>query len=192
MKKSRIGLWIFIAIIAIVGILLIWGVSSYNGLVRARESVKTQYAAVDTQLQRRYDLIPNLVNTVKGYATHEKEVVDSVTEARAKIGSVSNTEERLEAETELSSALNNLLLIVENYPDLKANTNFIQLQDELAGTENRISTERQRYNESVRDYNNKIITFPNSVFANMFGFEKEAYFEAQAGSENPPVVDFNS
>lgn len=166
------------------------GISTYNGLVTAQEKVDSSYSDIDTQLQRRADLIPNLINTVKGYMQHETDVIDSITESREKLLSANNIQEIAEASDELTAALSNLLVLVENYPDLKSNENFIQLQDELAGTENRIATARRDYNDAVRVYNTKIKRFPGMIFANMFGFEKAAYFEAKEGSAEVPSVEF--
>ena len=148
------------------------------------------FANIDTNLQRRADLIPNLVNTVKGYASHEKEVIDSVTAARAKLTGASTVEEKAAADSELTSALNRLLVIVENYPDLKASENFTQLADELAGTENRIAVARRDYNDAVKAFNTSIRKFPNSILAGIFGFSQKAYFEASAGAQNAPNVEF--
>ncbi|MFG5857690.1 LemA family protein, partial [Dysgonomonas sp. Shenzhen-Wh21] len=184
MKKS------VIAIIVVVLILLIgyfFSKSSYNGMVAQEEGVSSQWAQVQNAYQRRADLIPNLVATVKGYATHEQQTLTEVVEARAKatqmqVNADQLTEENIkkyqEAQGQLGSALGRLMMITENYPDLKANTNFIQLQDELTGTENRISTERNKFNERVKDYNTTIRMFPKNIFAGLFGFEKKAYFEA--------------
>jgi LemA protein len=154
------------------------------------ENVKGAWAQVENQLQRRYDLIPNYVETVKGYAAHEKEVFVRVTEARSKVAGAGSIGEKIQANNQLSSALSRLLLIVERYPDLKANTNFIRLQDELAGTENRIAVERRRFNEMVRVYNTKIRTFPTNVVAGMFGFEKAAFFEVPKERQEVPKVIF--
>ncbi len=144
---------------------------TYNSLVTMDESVKGAWAQVENQLQRRYDLIPNYVETVKGYAAHEKEVFVKVTEARSKVAGAGSINEKIQANNQLSSALSRLLVVVERYPELKANTNFIRLQDELAGTENRIAVERRRFNETVKVYNIKIRTFPTNIIAGMFGFE---------------------
>jgi LemA protein len=164
---------------------------TYNNLVTMDEGVKAAWAQVENQLQRRYDLIPNYVETVKGYAAHEKEVLLKVTEARAKVGGAGTINEKIGANNELSSALSRLLLVVERYPDLKANTNFIRLQDELAGTENRIAVERRRFNETVRVYNTEIRSFPTNIIAGMFGFEKAAFFEVPEERQEAPKVKFN-
>lgn len=196
MKKS------VIAIIVVVLILLIgyfFSKSSYNGMVAQEEGVSSQWAQVQNAYQRRADLIPNLVATVKGYATHEQQTLTEVVEARAKatqmqVNADQLTEENIkkyqEAQGQLGSALGRLMMITENYPDLKANTNFIQLQDELTGTENRISTERNKFNERVKDYNTTIRMFPKNIFAGLFGFQKKAYFEADQTAQTPPKVDF--
>ena len=178
MKKSwLIGL-------GIIGVILIWMFSSYNGLVQTEEQVNGQWAQVQTQLQRRSDLIPNLVNTVKGYATHEK------ADARAKLGGAKTVEETAKANQELSSALSRLLVVVENYPNLKADANFRALQDELAGTENRIAVARKDYNGSVQAYNMKIRTLPTSLIASPMGFQVKPYFEADQGAQSAPKVQF--
>ena len=187
MKKSNMGLIIVIAIVVLIGIIIM---SSYNGIVSLSEDVDSKYATIDTYLQRRADLIPNLVSTVKGYTQHEESIIDSITEAREKMTSAKTVTEKAEANDELTSALNNLMIVVENYPDLKASQNFIQLSDELAGTENRIATERNRYNESVQTFNAKIRKFPTSFIASIMGVEKRDYFEAQAGADQAPSVNF--
>ena len=191
MKKGTIILLIILGII-LIGVLSIYGFvkGTYNSLVASDEGVQAAWAQVENQLQRRYDLIPNLVETVKGYAEHEREVFIQVTEARAKVGGAGSVGEKISAENELTSALSRLLLVVENYPDLKANQNFIRLQDELAGTENRIAVERRRYNEAVRVFNVLIRTFPRNIIANMFGFQKADFFEAPAEAETAPKVEF--
>ena len=187
MKKSGIIIAVIVGLVVILGIALI-GIN--NNLVTMEAEVDAELANIDTYLQRRADLIPNLVSTVKGYAAHEKEALDSVTDARAKLAGASTVEEKAQADSELTSALNNLLVIVENYPDLKASANFTQLADELAGTENRIATARRDYNDAVKEYNTAIRKFPNSLIAGMFGFEQKAYFQASEGSENVPNVEF--
>ena len=163
---------------------------TYNALVSLNEEVKAAWAQVENQLQRRMDLIPNYVETVKGYARHEREVFIQVTEARAKVAGSVTPSQQIEANTELSAALSRLLLVVERYPDLKANQNFIRLQDELAGTENRIAVERMRYNEAVREYNVYIRRFPTLILANMFGFTRAPLFEAPEEAAEPPKVQF--
>ena len=186
MKKLSVG-FIIIAIITILALILI---SNYNSIVSKSEEVDNKFATIDTYLQRRADLIPNLVNTVKGYTEQEQEIVKSITDARAKIVGATSISEKAEANNELTSALNNLMVIVENYPDLKSSQNFIQLSDELAGTENRIATARRDYNESVKDYNLKIKKFPTGIIANMFGYEAKEYFQATEESQEVPNVQF--
>ena len=163
---------------------------TYNSLVRMDEGIKGAWAQVENQLQRRYDLIPNYVETVKGYAKHEKEVLLKVTQARSRVAGAGAISEKIAANNQLSSALARLLVVVERYPDLKANTNFIRLQDELAGTENRISVERRRFNEAVKVYNIKIRSFPTNFIAGMFGFEKAAFFEVPKEKQEVPKVKF--
>jgi len=188
-------------IIGIVAIFAIWGVSAYNSLVGQDEAVSTQWAQVQNAYQRRADLIPNLVATVKGYATHEQETFTQVTEARAKATQATvtvspddltpeNIQRVQQAQGELSQAIGRLLLVREAYPELKANTNFLQLQDELAGTENRIATERNKFNEVARTYNTSIRRFPRNIIASISGFDKKAYFEADQGAQQAPKVEF--
>lgn len=186
-KKTLVPILVILAIIVAIGIALI---GPYNNLVRLEENVNESYATVQSAVQRRADLIPNLVATVKGYATHEEETFTKVTEARNNVGKASNAEELTKANDELSSAINGLNVVVERYPELKANTNFLDLQAQLEGTENRISTERQRYNEKVKEYNQVVRSFPMNIFANIFGFEKKAYFEISAEDEKVPEVNF--
>ena len=187
MKKSAV---VLIVIIVIVLILLFSMVGSYNSLVNKSEAVKTAYSQIDNQLQRRNDLIPNLVETVKRYAEHETEVFTNVAEARSKLAGAATISETAEADAQMTGALSRLLALAERYPDLKANTNFIQLQDELAGTENRIATARRDYNEAARVYNTSIRRFPTNIIANIFGFERVDYFEAsEEARENPDVGD---
>jgi LemA protein len=182
---------IVVAILLVVGLgFFSYIVGTYNSLVKKDEGVKTAWAQVENQLQRRMDLIPNYVETVKGYAKHEREVFIEVTEARAKVAGAVTPSQQIETNTELSAALSRLLLVVERYPDLKANQNFIRLQDELAGTENRIAVERMRYNEAVRDYNVYIRRFPNNILAGIFGFGRAALFEAPEEAAKPPKVQF--
>jgi len=163
---------------------------TYNNFVTLDEAVKASWAQVENQLQRRYDLIPNLVETVKGYAKQEKDVLVEVTNARAKVGGATNVPDKINANNELSGALSRLLVVVEKYPDLKSNQNFIRLQDELAGTENRIAVERKRYNDAVRIYNVAIRSFPANMLAGMFGFQKATFFEAPAAAKAAPQVKF--
>ena len=193
MKKS------IIIIIAVVAVIVIWAVSMYNGLFTMDESVNSQWANVETQYQRRADLIPNLVNTVKGYASHEKETLEGVVEARSKatqmqVNANDLTPEKLaeyqKAQGAVTSALGKLLAITENYPDLKANQNFLELQAQLEGTENRINVARTNFNNAAQAYNTAIRRFPKSLFASMFGFDKHAYFEAAEGTETAPTVSF--
>lgn len=188
------GMKTLLIILVIVALLVIIPYSylkgTYNTLVTMDEGVKAAWAQVENQLQRRYDLIPNYVETVKGYAKHEKEVFIKVTEARSRVAGANTVNEKIEANNQLSSALSRLLVVVERYPQLKANANFIRLQDELAGTENRIAVERRRFNETVRAYNTKIRTFPTNMIAGMFGFEKAAFFEAPKAAQQAPKVKF--
>ncbi len=175
--------------------------NSYNGIVTLEQDVNAKWAQVENVYQRRADLVPNLVNTVKGYASHEREVLETVTASRAQVGSVQVTKDILnnpaefqkyqQAQTNLSGALSRLLLVVERYPDLKANQNFLELQSQLEGTENRIAVERKRFNESAQVYNTRIKQFPALIVARFFGFKEKQYFQAAAGSEKPPVVDFS-
>lgn len=188
MKKLSGGIVALIIVIAIVVVGGIWAFSSYNGLATSFESVATGQASIDTQLQRRGDLIPNLVATVKSFAAHETEVIDSVTDARAKLSGAGTMAEKAEADGELSSALSRLMVVVENYPELKSDATYVSLMDELAGTENRIAVARDDYNTTVQGYNNKVITFPGRMFAGMFGFEKAEYFKAAEGSQTAPNV----
>ncbi len=191
MKKSKgILLGVLGALALVVILVVVWGISTYNGLVNAEQQVHTQESNIETQLQRRSDLIPNLVNTVKGYAAHEEEIFTALAEARAKLSGASSLEEMDEANSELSSALNRLMVVVENYPDLKADQNFIGLQDELAGTENRIAQARRDYNEAVQEYNVKLRRFPSNLIAGMFGFEQADLFESDEGASSVPEVSF--
>lgn len=188
MKKGMIIILVIAAILLIVGATL---AISYNGVVGLSEEVDNKFSTIDTMLQRRADLIPNLVNTVKGYANQEKEIIDSVTEARAKLMGANTVGEKAQADGELTSALNRLLVVVENYPDIKSSQNFINLSDELAGTENRIATARKDYNDAVKTYNTKIKKFPTNMIVGMFGFEAKEYFEASEASKGVPNVNFD-
>lgn len=186
-----VALIVILAIVAIVGILAASVIGTYNGLATSREAVTSKAADIDNALQRRADLIPNLVNTVKGFTQHEDEVIEKITTAREHLVNAQNLEEKSAANAELTSGLNALMVIVENYPDLKSSQNFIALQDELSGTENRIATARHDYNEVVKSYNTKIQTFPSNIIAGMFNFEKAEYFEADDSAKEVPVVDFS-
>lgn len=196
MKKGTI---VLLSVLGALLLLVVVCVSTYNGLVSKEESVSEKWGAVESVYQRRADLIPNLVNTVKGYATHEQSTLQAVTDARSRATSINidpatATPEQMEAwmkaQDELSSALGRLIAISENYPDLKASQNFLALQSQLEGTENRISVERQNYNAVVKEYNVAVRRFPSNIIASMFGFEKKTMFEAQAGAEVAPVVQF--
>ena len=188
MKGTHIAL-IVVGVIVLVFILSSAG--GYNNLVGLNEDVNNKLSQIDNQLQLRNDLIPNLVATVKGFAAHEEEVINSVTEARAKLAGASSPEQVIAGDTELTGALSRLLVVVENYPELKADANFRQLSDNLAGTENRISVARRDYNESATRYNTTIRRFPTNIMANIFGFEKVEYFKAQEGAQEVPEVDFS-
>ena len=194
MKKVTI-----IILVAVVAIIAFWAISGYNSLVGMDENVSNQWANVETQYQRRADLIPNLVNTVKGYAAHEKETLEGVIAARSqatqiKVDPTDLTPEKLaeyqKAQGQLATALGKLLAITENYPDLKANQNFLELQAQLEGTENRINVARKNFNDAARAYNTAIRRFPKNILAGLFGFDKRAYFEAAEGAEQAPQVQF--
>ena len=195
MKKNK-GLIITIVVIVLVAL---WGILSYNGLVGMDENVSNQWANVETQYQRRSDLIPNLMNTVKGYAKHESQTLEAVMAARSqatqvKIDPSNCTPQQLaayqKAQGDVTTALGKLLAITENYPDLKANQNFLELQSQLEGTENRINVARKDFNDSAKEYNTSLRRFPRNIIASMFGFEKRNYFEAEAGAEKAPKVEF--
>ena len=194
--KKHLG-WIIPAIIIV--IIIFWGIGGYNGMVSLDEGVQNKWADVETQYQRRADLIPNLVNTVKGYAAHESQTLENVVKARSEASSVkvdpqNITPEKLaeyqKAQSGVSSALGRLMVVVEKYPDLKANQNFLELQSQLEGTENRINTARRDFNEAAKGFNTEIRRFPKNILAGMFGFEKKAYFEAEKGAEKAPEVQF--
>lgn len=189
-KKLSGGAIFGIIVIALLVILGAWGIGSYNGLVGLKETIDNQSSNIETQLQRRADLIPNLVNTVKGYTSHESEVLGAISDARAKLSGAGSMSEKAAADSELSNAVSRLLVVVENYPNLKADTQFSALTNELAGTENRITVARKDYNASVREYNQKIKMFPGSIVAGMFGFSSADYFEASESSKEAPVVNF--
>jgi len=179
-----------VIVIALVAVLAIFGISSYNGLVGMNENVNGKWSQIENQLQRRADLIPNLVNTVKGYAAHEQQAIQAVADARAKLAGASGPAAKAQANGELNSALSRLLVIAENYPNLKADQNFRSLMDELSGTENRIAVARKDYNDAVQVYNTKIRSFPSSMFAGMFGFGPKEYFKAEEGAKQVPQVKF--
>lgn len=194
MKKT------LIIILVVVAVFAIWAVSTYNSLVGEQQKVEEAWAQVENVYQRRADLIPNLVETVKGYAKHEKETLEGVIQARANATSVkvdANTLDEAsmkkfqDAQGELGSALSRLLVVQERYPDLKANENFKELQAQLEGTENRITVERKNFNEIARSYNTSVKTFPKNIFAGMFGFQAKPYFQAQAGADKAPKVSFD-
>lgn len=190
MQRNRTG-WIAFGIVLI--LLLILGASmigSYNNLATASENIDSKWSQVENNLQRRADLIPNLVATVKGYAAHEQEIFEAIADARSRLIGANTVEEAARANNELSGALNRLLVISEAYPTLKADQNFIALQDELAGTENRIATARKDYNDAVQSYNTRIKRFPLNIIAGMFGYERREYFQADEGSQEVPNVEF--
>lgn len=196
MKKSLVTILVIVGIVLIV---FLWGKNSYNSLVNSEEKVTGAWSQVENVYQRRADLIPNLVNTVKGYADFEQKTLTQVIEARSKATGVNVNADNLDeasiqqfqqAQQGLSSALSRLMVVVERYPDLKANQNFMDLQSQLEGTENRIAVERRNFNETAQTYNAQIRRFPNNIFAGLFGFDRKAYFEADAGAEKAPEVQF--
>ncbi len=187
MKKGTIAIVVVIAVLLIVVFSI---VGSYNGLVTLNEHVETSLSQIDNQLQRRNDLIPNLVETVKGYASHEEEIFTSIADARSRLIGGGSMEDMAQASDELSSSLSRLLAISESYPELKANENFINLSTELAGTENRIAVARRDYNNTAREYNTQIRKFPTVIIANIFGFDRYGYFEASEGAAVVPEVQF--
>lgn len=199
-RKLSIGIVAFLAILFVGSILVVWGVSTYNKIVGLDEAVRSGWSQVESQYQRRYDLIPNLVETVKGFAKQEREVLENVVNARAKVGQMTVTPEVLNnpeafsrfqaAQDGLSSALSRLLAVVENYPTLKSNENFLQLQSQLEGTENRIAVARNRFNENVQEYNTTIRRFPGSMVAGFGDFQEAEYFKAETGAEEAPNVKF--
>lgn len=181
-------LWTILGIAVVIGVA---GISTYNGIVTKHETITAKWAQVENQLQRRNDLIPNLVNTVKGYAAHEKTVLEDVTNARSQWAKAGSVDDKVKAAGAMDSAVARLLLVAENYPTLKADQTFLQLQDELAGTENRIAVERMRYNEAVRDYNVTVRMFPGNVLAGMFGYKPATeYFKAEEKAKSVPKVEF--
>ena len=187
----------FVITLAVLALVVFWGIGVYNRLVSKDEAVQNAWSQVENNYQRRADLIPNLVATVKGYAQHEQQTLEGVMEARGKAMGLNGgnlSEENVaaygKAQGEVSSALNRLLMVVENYPDLKANENFLDLQAQLEGTENRIAEARRAFNEASKEYNKEVRQFPSSVIAGMFGFEKKGYFEAEEGAKAAPKVEF--
>ena len=188
MKKLLGPIGIIVIILVVIALLFI---PKYNSLVTAEENLDSKWAQVENQLQRRYDLIPNLVESVKGYANHEQEVIANITEARAQMGNASSPEEQAVANDALTGALSRLLVVVENYPNLKADANFRQLMDELAGTENRLAVAREDYNNEVQQFNKHVKRFPGNLMAGMFGFEQKEYFKAAAGADKAPSIDFS-
>ncbi|MER1990558.1 MAG: LemA family protein [Solibacillus isronensis] len=192
-KKNERGSAVLVALIAIVALIVIAAmlvVPKYNKLVTGEETVDAAWAQVENQLQRRFDLVPNLVNTVKGYAEHEEEIFTQIADARTQYGNANTVEETADANNELSSALARLLVVVENYPNLKADVQFTRLMDELAGTENRLTVARKDYNDTVQQFNNDVRRFPGNLIAGMFSFEQKDYFEIKEGVEEAPAVDF--
>lgn len=196
MRKKPINIIVIIGIIAIIAI---WVITAYNGLVKKDEACSQQWSKVESQYQRRLDLIPNLVNTVKGYASHEKETLTDVVNARniassSKVDPNNLTQESLDkyqqSQAALKSSLDRLMVVVERYPDLKANQNFLELQSQLEGTENRIAVERQKFADIINAFNSKLRRFPTNIIAGMFGFERKAYFAADKGAETAPKVEF--
>ena len=196
MKRSTV---VILVVVGVVLVLFLWFKNGYNSMVKEQEGVQTAWSQVENVYQRRADLIPNLVNTVKGYAAHESQTLEGVVNARAKATQLTVDPENLtpeklaayqEAQGELGAALGKLLAIQENYPDLKANENFLALQSQLEGTENRISTERMKFNEAAKRYNVLIRVFPKSIIASLFGFEKMPYFQAKEGADVAPAVEF--
>jgi len=199
MKKIWLGCLGIVVIAALIAVFTVSG--TYNDIVAREQAVNAQWAKVESSYQRRADLVPNLVNTVKGYAAHEKETLEAVTASRAQVGSVQASPDILnkpaefekfqQAQASFSNALSRLLVVVERYPDLKANQNFMDLQSQLEGTENRINVERNRFNDAAQSYNVRIKQFPAVIFARMFGFQEKQYFRAATGSDRAPTVDFS-
>ena len=181
---------ILLVLAGLVVVVALWLMGAYNGLVRLRQAVKNAWAQIEVQLKRRHDLIPNLVNTVKGYAAHEKGTLEAVINARAKATSATLPADKIKAEGELSGALARLMVVSEAYPELKANQNFMSLQSELTGTEDRIAFARQAYNDAVTQFNTAVQTFPTVVIAGMFGFKEEPFFETPAEEKSAPKVEF--
>ena len=188
--KKKTLIVVLVVVLILVVALYSFFVGNYNKFVKMDVGIKAAWAQVENQLQRRYDLIPNLVETVKGYAKQEKDVLVEVTNARAKVGGAGNIPDKIAANNQLTGALSRLMLVVEKYPDLKSNQNFLKLQDELAGTENRIAVERMRYNETVQVFNEAIRTFPANLLAGMYGFKEAAFFKVDEVAKAVPTVKF--
>jgi LemA protein len=188
MAKRKFKTWWIV--VGVVALFILIFIASYNGLVNADEEVDRAWGNVESAYQRRIDLIPNLIETVKGYQIHEQELLTEITEARSQVAQASTPSGLAEGNAMLGSALSRLLVVVENYPDLKANENFLSLQDELAGTENRVKVERDNYNKAVKKLNVKVRRFPSNIIASMFGFERKEAFEAEAGADIAPDVSF--
>ena len=192
-KAKLVSILVVVGVIVLLGVIISgWFITTRNTLITLEETIDASWAEIDNQLKRRSDLIPNLVATVKGFATQEREVFTQIAEARSKLAGATTVGETAQGYNQLQSALSRLLVIVERYPELKSNENFIRLQDELAGTENRIADARRRYNDNVRAFNTKIRRFPSSIVANMLGLEKREYFEIEEGAREVPEVDFGS
>ena len=199
-KGAVAGLGCLAVVIIIAVIIGVSALGAYNGLVKEQQTVESKWAQVENDYQRRADLIPNLVATVKGYAAHEAGVLEAVTASRSQVGSIRVTPDILnnpaefqkfqQAQAGLTSALSRLMVVVERYPDLKANQNFLELQSQLEGTENRITVARMRFNEAAQFYNTKVMQFPGNIYARVFGFQKKTYFQSAPGSEKAPQVDF--
>ncbi len=189
MAKKFNFLSVPVIVLVVIGILVLWSLLTYNGLVTKEQKVDAQWANVESQYQRRSDLIPNLVSSVQGYLQFERDLLTNITALRSQWQSSSTQEDRIKYGTELDSAISRLLVVVENYPELKSDTTVVQLMDELAGTENRIAVERMRYNNDVRDFNGAIRRIPGSIIASMFGFEQKLYFSSTPGSEVAPDVN---
>ena len=177
-------------VLGLVLLVALWAIGVYNGLVRLRNLKEEGWSGIDVQLKRRHDLVGNLVNSVKGYMAHEKSTLEELAKARSAAQGASSVTQATQAEGMLSQAMGRLFAVMENYPELKANQNFLELQAQLEGTENRIATERMKFNEAAQAFNTGIRKFPDNIIASMFGFEKKAYFEAQAGAETAPKVEF--
>ena len=180
-------MWIALIILVVIAF---WLIATYNGLIQARNKVKNAFAQIDTQLQRRFDLIPNLVETVKGYASHEKELLENVTASRSGYMNATTAAEKMAADNQLTSTLKTLFAVSENYPELKANENFSKLQDDLKGTEDKVAFSRQFYNDSVTKYNDKLLMFPTNIIGSMFGFKEEELFKTDEAAKAAPKVQF--